>query len=92
MPPATVESFVIDDVNESKFWSHGLTREAVIQVLGNRRVVVRNRKGRTADYLLIGRDDSNRCLTIPILPTADPYTWRPITAWFCKPSEAAKLR
>lgn len=92
MPPVTVESFVIDDFNESKFWSHGLDREAVTQVLGNRRVVVRNRKGRAAEYLLIGRDDSRQCITIPIAPTHDPYTWRPITAWFCKPSEAAKLR
>lgn len=91
MPP-TVEAFAIDDFNESKFWSHGLTREAVLQVLGNRRVVVRNRKGRAANHLLIGRDDSRRCIAIPIIPTQDPYTWRPATAWFCKPSEAAKLR
>ena len=92
MPPIIVEAFVIDDINESKFWSHGLTREAVLQVLGNRRVVTRNRKGRAADYLVIGRDDRGRCIAIPIMPTHDPYGWRPITAWFCKPGEAAKLR
>ena len=92
MPPVTVEFFEIDEFNEPKFWSHGLDREAVAQVLGNRRVVVRNRKGRTADYMLIGRDDSGRCITMPIAPTHDPYTWRPITAWRCKPGEAARLR
>ena len=92
MPPITVETFVIDDINKPKFWSHGLTREAVIQVLGNRRVVVRNRKERAADYLVIGRDNSGRCIAIPIFPTRDPMVWRPVTAWFCKPSEAARLR
>ena len=80
MPRITVEEFVTDDDNEAKFWSHGLTREAVLQVLGNRRVVIRNRRGRAADYLLIGRDDSGRCITMPIMPTLDPYTWRPVTA------------
>ena len=92
MPSVAVEAFVIDDGNEEKFWSHSLTREDVLEVLGNRRVVIRNRKDRAADYLLIGRNDRNRCLTIPIVPTSDPYTWRPVTAWPCKPSEAAKLR
>ena len=53
MPSVTVEAFVIDDVNEAKFWSHGLSREAVLEVLGNRRVVTRNRKGRAADYPLM---------------------------------------
>ena len=92
MPPVTVEFFEIDEFNESKFWSHGLHRDAVAQVLGNRKIVVRNRKERTAEYLLIGRDDSGRCITMPIVQTHDPYTWRPVTAWPCKPSEAARLR
>ena len=92
MPRITVDNFVFDDANEEKLWSHRLNREAVLQVLGNRRVITRNRKGRAADYLLIGRDDRGRCITIPILPTHDPSTWRPVTAWFCKPSEAARLK
>ena len=92
MPPITVEAFLIDDINEAKFWSHGLTRNAVTQVLGNHRVVVRNRKNRAADYLVIGRDKSRRSIAIPIVPTRDPLIWRPVTAWFCKPGEAARLR
>jgi hypothetical protein len=87
-----VHEFVIDPGNESKFWSHGLTKESVAQVLANFRVIVRNRKGRAADYMVVGRDHSGRCIAIPITPTHDPYVWRPATAWFCKRSEAAKLR
>jgi hypothetical protein len=71
MQSVAVEAFVIDDINEEKSWSHGFTREDVLEALGNRRVVIRNRKDRAADYLLIGRDDRNRYLTIPILPKSD---------------------
>lgn len=39
-----------------------------------------------------GRDEQGRCLTMPIVPTDDPLTWRVITGWYCKQSEAAILR
>ena len=55
-------------------------------------MVVRNRPNRAAPYLLIGRDDQGQCLTMPIVPTEDSLTWRVITGWYCKPSEAAILR
>jgi hypothetical protein len=86
-----VLDFEIDYGNESKFWTHGLTREAVAQVLRNHWVLARNRKHRSAQYLLIGRDHSGRCIAIPIVPTHDPDVWRPVSAWPCKRSEAAKL-
>jgi hypothetical protein len=77
---------------EAKFWGHGITREQVEAVLHNYWVSIPNRRHRAADHLVIGLDNSGRCLTIPVLPTEDPVIWRPITAWYCKPSEAAKLR
>jgi hypothetical protein len=87
-----VFDFEIDDDNRDKFASHGLTGEQVDEVLGNRFVVVRNRRGRRAPYLLIGRDNGGRCITIPIEPTTDPVVWRPVTAWPCKLSEEVRLR
>ena len=77
---------------EDKLWYHGIRPEQVRAVLENRRAVTRNRRGRTADYLLIGRDEQGRCLTLAIVSTDDPLLWRVITGWYCKPSEAAKLR
>jgi hypothetical protein len=74
-----------------KLWSHGLRPEYVLSVLTSRWVVVRNRPDRATPYLLIGRDEQGRCLTMPIVPTDDPLTWRVITGWNCKPSEAARL-
>ena len=75
-----------------KLWSHGLGPEQVRSVLSRRWVAVRNRYGRAAPYLLIGRDDQGRCLAMPIIPTDDPLVWRVITGWYCKRSEATKLR
>ena len=55
-------------------------------------VVTRNRQGRAASHVLIGYDGRGRCLAAPIAPTHDPTTWRVVTAWPCKPSEASKIR
>jgi hypothetical protein len=68
-----------------------LTVEQVRQVLDNAFTVVPNRKNRRAMYLIIGRDLSGQCITIPIESTYDPILWRPVTAWHCKANEAAWL-
>jgi hypothetical protein len=77
---------------EEKLWSHGIERDQVAAVPEGRTVLARNRKGRAASHILIGRDAQGRCLAIPVRPTDDPTVWRVITAWPCKRSEAAKLR
>lgn len=51
-----------------------------------------NRGDRAASHILYGTDDHGQCLAIPIARTDDPYVWRPVTAWYCKPREAAILR
>lgn len=91
MPSVVVDAFVIDEENEAKFWSHGLTPEQVIAVLYYPRRIRRNRKARRASHLLIGRGHLGQCLAVPIEPTADPTVLRPVTAWPCKPSEWALL-
>lgn len=92
MPRIQVARFDIGERAAAKFWAHGIRTDQVEAVLDNHWITTRNRAGRTAQILLIGRDNQGRCLTVPILPTADPLIWRPVTAWPCKPSELAKLR
>lgn len=92
MAQPTIARLLVSERARDKMWHHGIGIERAYQVISNPYVVVRNRADRAADRVLIGRDDRGRCLTIPILPTDDPYTWRAITAWPCKPSEAVKLR
>lgn len=83
--------FEIDEENTEKFWKHGIRAAQVLDVLDGPKVVHRNRKGRRGSHLVIGRDLSGNCLAMPIEATIDPFVWRPITAWYCKPSERARL-
>lgn len=92
MARITVAELTITRAATDKLWSHGIVPEQVYAVLFGRIVVTRNRSGRAAPYVLIGRDEQGRCLAIPIVPTNEAVAWRVITAWYCKPSEAAKLR
>lgn len=76
----------------AKLWDHGIVPDQLYAVLDRFWIVIRNRRDRAASHVLLGTDDQGRSLAVPIVPTDDRLTWRPITAWYCKPSEAAKLR
>jgi hypothetical protein len=86
-----IEAFWFDDENVEKFAAHGLTDLQVDQVLENEHVVVRNRKRRRAQYLVIGTDHGGTCIAVPIEKTPEPGVWRPVTAWRCKASERSRL-
>ncbi len=89
--PVQIAAFEIDEENAAKFAEHGLTEDQVLHVLDDAITVRRNRAGRRAQYLVIGRDHSGQCIAIPIEATDDPIVWRPVTAWHCKASEWARL-
>ena len=92
MSRPTVTGFAFDDENVEKFGRHGLTDRRVEQVLSNEHLILANRKGRRAQFLIVGRDHGGSCIAIPFEPTYDPLVWRPVTAWPCKEHEKAKLR
>ena len=52
----------------------------------------RNRSGRTATHLLIGKDFGGRCYVVPIRPTADPFIWEALSAWPCDLKDLARLQ
>ena len=87
-----VTDLLFDDENEDKIANHGLSARRVLQVLDQEHLLVPNRKGRRASYLLIGTDHGGACIAIPIEPTHDPAVWRPVTAWLCKDNELARLQ
>ncbi len=91
MPNPTMDDFALDDHNEEKFWSHGLTGDQVRQVVDRPYTIRPNQKGRRASYQIIGLDRQGRCLAVPIEPFHDRAVWRPVTAWLCKASERALL-
>jgi hypothetical protein len=91
VPRIEIADFVISQRAAAKMWAHRVSVDQLYDVLDNEYVVERNRLHRRAPYILLGRDNQGRCLASPIMPTDDPLIWRPVTAWYCKPSEAAKL-
>jgi len=74
MANITVLEFRISEKAESKFWAHGITRQQVNELLGNRLVAISNRKRRAARHLVIGRDNNGRCIAVPVMPTEDLTT------------------
>lgn len=86
-----VHSFVFDSANEDKITAHGLTPAKVMEVLERRHLVVRNRRERRAAYLLVGKDRSGSCISVPIEPMPQQGVWRPVTAWPCKIHELRRL-
>jgi hypothetical protein len=75
-----------------KMWDHRVTPAQLDDTLNSRYVVESNRSHRAAPFILYGTDAQGQCIAAPIVPTGDRLVWRVITAWYCKRSEAAKLR
>ena len=86
-----IDGFLIDDENEEKFATHGLSSDQVVQVLENEYIVVRNRRNRRASHMVVGKDNGGACITIPIQATYDLALWRPVTAWLSKDNERSRL-
>lgn len=83
----TILDFLFDDENIEEMAAHGVTPGQALQVLDNGPRVGRNRKERRATHLVVGVDNGGACISIPVEPTHDRTTWRPVTAWYCKPHE-----
>ncbi len=92
MSSPTIDAFVMDEENAEKFALHGLTDRQVDQVLDSPFLHYRNRRGRRAARLVIGRDHGGQCIVIPVEPTGAPGVWRPVTAWRCDDTYEARLR
>jgi hypothetical protein len=61
-----IEKLVFDDDNEGKVDQHHLVPAQVLEAFADAAgVIVRNRRGRRASHLIIGRDRSGRCLAVP---------------------------
>ena len=78
-----IAEFLIDDENEEKFASHGLSSPSVLQVLEQPHLVAPNRRTdiHRASHIVIGRDNGGAAITVPIEATHVTTLWRPITAW-----------
>jgi len=91
MSRVQIEGFLFDDENEDKFTLHQISAFQVNEILEHCYVILRNRKKQRGLYLVIGRDNSGHCLSVPVEKTTYKHYWRPITAWVSKESEKVFL-
>jgi uncharacterized DUF497 family protein len=79
MHPSQAEAFEWDDGNELELARHHITPIEVVQVFENEPVWAFNKRGRSGDWVMYGRTNAGRPLTIVALLKGDSL--RPITGW-----------
>jgi uncharacterized DUF497 family protein len=84
-----VRALVWDEQNEEHIAEHGVTPREVNQMVENPHIVVKNRRHRRGQHLMIGRTHGGRVLTVPLTKTSLRDTWRPTTAY---PANDAQTR
>jgi uncharacterized DUF497 family protein len=85
--PDLISEMLATEAAIDKLGARGISISEAEQMIWNRYVVVRNRRGsavrpqRNIRRLLIGHSDSGRFLTLVIEETVEPTTWLLITGW-----------
>jgi hypothetical protein len=84
-------SLEIDDDVEDHIGRHGVTAGELIEVLANLHLTYPNPDEGEDRMYLIGVTSSGRPLKASLAPTADPGTWRPVTAFPATPDDIKLL-
>jgi uncharacterized DUF497 family protein len=79
--PGGDEAFEWDEDNERELARHHITPYEVEQVLDNEPTWARNKRGRAGDWIMVGRTNGGRILTIVVKLNAAADTVRPVTGW-----------
>ena len=87
MPSITVDDLEWDDDNERECRDHGFSPEIALEVLMGPVRFFPNKPRRTGTHMMIGPDSTQRCWTIPIVPTSTQGRWRTITGYPAADSE-----
>jgi hypothetical protein len=77
----TVDYLVWDSYNTAKIEAHGLTQEEVEAVANNAPRFFTNLAGRSAGYVMVGPDMSDRFIFAPMIPVSDDRDWYVVTAF-----------
>lgn len=89
--PIDVAELLFDDANEAKFAAHRISVAEVMEVFDNRPRFYENRPDRRATHVMLGPTWSERLLVVPIEPMRNGI-WRPVTAFYPTPQQAARYR
>ena len=90
MHPRDAEGFEWREEDEDELWDHRIRPFEVEQVRLNRPVWAPNRRGRSGDYIMVGKTDGGRRLTISVKVLADTRSLRAITGWDSSRADLSK--
>jgi len=76
-----IRALVWDEQNEKHIATHGVTPREVNQIVENPHIVVKNRKHRRGQLLMIGSTHGGRVLTVALARAKSKDAWRPTTAY-----------
>lgn len=88
--PENAELLEFDGANEAHLARHRVSPTEVLQVFNADPLWAPNVKGRTADWLMIGRTRGGRALVVAVLYDEMRAVLRPITARTCDEDEVSK--
>jgi uncharacterized DUF497 family protein len=88
--PGDAELVEFDDGNELHLAGHGVAADEVVQVFNNDPLWARNLRGRTGNWLMIGRTGGGRPLVVAVLHDEVRAVVRPITARTCTGDEVLR--
>ncbi|MBI2909376.1 MAG: hypothetical protein HYX92_17160 [Chloroflexi bacterium] len=87
-----VEDLEFDDANVEHLWNHGISDADVIALLDGKFVVLRNKRGHSGAYKIIGRDKNRHLITVVIVESDVKGRWRPVTGWLSTRGEETLWR
>lgn len=92
MQPWDAEGFEWDDANERELGQphHPIQPWEVEDVFWNQPVWAPNKRGRSGDYIMVGRTDGGRRLTIVVQVKTITRQLRPITGWDSTPADLSR--
>jgi hypothetical protein len=90
--PQHAEDVELDEANETEMGRHRVRGWEAAEVFCNGPVWAGNKRARSGEWLMVGRTDGGRALTVPV--SYDPVRGvvRPITAWDSSASELARFK
>ena len=87
-----LDHYISIEVDDHIWDRHKIDSIRLPEIVAGHYKTFRNRSGRSATHLLIGKDFGGRCYVVPIRPTADPVIWEALSAWPCDLKDLARLQ
>lgn len=88
--PSDADWLEFDEANEAHLATHQVRASELMEVFASSPLWARNKKGRTAAWLMVGRTRGGRPLVAMVIHDARRRSVRPVTARTCTVSEVRR--